>query len=119
MADYIASDLDCDEKNAWGTDPLVFAALNDEFNFKLDVAASEDNTLCELYLTSEIDALKEDWSGVLKHGLGNDTKLNAWCNPRMAVVLFSDLWIKQLSKKLKALPRQCWYRRHSMHNGYH
>ena len=39
--DVISSDLDSDMKNSWGTDPVIFRALNKEFNFALDAAAND------------------------------------------------------------------------------
>lgn len=60
------------EKDSWQTDIRVFNKLNAEFNFGLDAAASDDNTLCDLYLTKERDALKCNWSKYTK---------TVWCNP--------------------------------------
>lgn len=46
----------------WRTPPEVFAALDAEFLFTLDAAASEDDHLVPWYLTPEDDALSADWS---------------------------------------------------------
>ena len=62
MSDLISSELDSDMKNSWRTDPRVFKALDDEFNFDLDTCASDDNYLVSNYLTIEHDALTVDWS---------------------------------------------------------
>ncbi len=62
MTDYISSDLDKDSKNSWSTDPVVFNALDREFDFRLDAAASDSNYKCDDYLTKEDDALTVDWS---------------------------------------------------------
>ncbi len=59
--DLISSDLSADMKNSWRTDPVIFSALNKEFNFCLDVAASDDNHLCEEYYTKDLDALSHCW----------------------------------------------------------
>ena len=40
----------------------IFAALDDEFHFDLDAAASAEDAKCGLYLTAEDDALDCDWS---------------------------------------------------------
>ena len=56
-------------KDLWSTPRGLFNKLNDEFNFTLDVAASDKNHLCDNYITEEIDGLVSDW------GESN------WCNP--------------------------------------
>jgi len=66
MADLITSELDVDMKNSWRTDPEVFNALNKEFNFSLDAAASHDNYLVPNYLTKKEDALSVDWFSACK-----------------------------------------------------
>ncbi len=43
-------------KNIWKT-------LSKEFDFTIDVCASDSNHLLERYYTKEIDALKQDWNG--------------------------------------------------------
>ncbi len=45
----------------WETPAEVFDALNREFRFTLDAAASDTNHKCERYLTVEEDGLKSDW----------------------------------------------------------
>jgi len=47
MSDIISSELDSDLKNSWATDPYVFAALNQEFDFSLDAAASDERNLLQ------------------------------------------------------------------------
>lgn len=71
MSDYISSTIDVDKKDSWGTDPVIFKAMNEEFRFTLDGAASEENSLCESYFTINDDALNQDWS---EHK-------NVWINP--------------------------------------
>ncbi len=61
MGDLITSDLDAELKNSWGTDPAVFAALNKEFDFSLDAAASFDNYLVPEFLNEKDNALIVDW----------------------------------------------------------
>ena len=51
MKDLISSDLDADMKNSWGTDPVIFNAMNKEFNFSLDAAANDKNHKVDWYLT--------------------------------------------------------------------
>ena len=47
----------------WGTPQELFNRLNKEFNFTLDVCASEENAKCPKYYTKEEDALKQEWGG--------------------------------------------------------
>ena len=58
--DYISSDLDADMKNSWGTDPVIFNAMNKEFNFGLDAAANDQNHKCFVYLTKNDDAFSKN-----------------------------------------------------------
>jgi len=57
------------ENGEWGTPQVFFDKLYTEFHFVLDVAATEKNTKCPLYLDKEFDGLSVVW-------------LNGWyCNP--------------------------------------
>lgn len=59
-----------DEVDDRGTDPELFAELNERFGpFTLDVAAAPHNAKCKRYYTKEHDGLLLPWSGVV------------WCNP--------------------------------------
>ena len=64
------------------TPPKLFAELNEEFGFTLDVAASRENALTSAYYDIEQDGLKQPWGGVV------------WCNPP-----YSDLrsWVYKAS----------------------
>jgi phage N-6-adenine-methyltransferase len=66
-----------------GTPPEVFDPLNKEFKFTLDVAASDENALCDSYYTKEDDGTKQDWGG---H--------TVWCNPP-----FDHLSLKAFTQK--------------------
>jgi phage N-6-adenine-methyltransferase len=48
----------------WETPPDLFATLNSEFGFTIDLAATTQNALCPLYFDREADALKQKWEGV-------------------------------------------------------
>ena len=52
-----------DKKN-WETPQKFFDALNEEFHFTLDAAASHENHKCENYYTEEQDGLVQDWGGI-------------------------------------------------------
>ena len=49
------------KKMDWCTPKGVFAALNDEFDFVLDAAASDKNAKCGDYYTEKDDALTQSW----------------------------------------------------------
>ena len=57
------------ERTDWETPAGLFADLDAEFSFTLDVAATAENAKCPLYFTPEQDGLKQRWAGV------------CWCNP--------------------------------------
>lgn len=48
-------------RNEWRTPPELFSALHREFDFKVDVAATPDNTLCKNFYTAENSALTASW----------------------------------------------------------
>ena len=48
----------------WGTPQDLFDAVNEEFCFTLDVAASGDNAKCARFFTKDDDGLSQPWSGV-------------------------------------------------------
>lgn len=47
----------------WGTPQEFFDRLNAEFNFDIDVCATEFDHKCEKYFTPEQDALTQKWEG--------------------------------------------------------
>lgn len=51
------------------TPRALWDALDEEFGFTLDVAASAENALTEAYFDLETNGLEQPWSGVV------------WCNP--------------------------------------
>jgi phage N-6-adenine-methyltransferase len=49
-------------KDEWRTPPELFGALNSVFDFTLDVAATDDNALCERYFTADhLNGLNVSW----------------------------------------------------------
>lgn len=50
-------------KDEWRTPKWLFDALDNEFRFILDPAATENNTLCEWYFDKEEDGLRSPWFG--------------------------------------------------------
>lgn len=66
-------------RDAYQTPPELFAALNAEFNFKVDVASSAGNKLCEIYIDEALNALQCDWLPDPDNGI---TEWHfCWCNP--------------------------------------
>jgi len=66
-------------RDSYQTPREVFAALNAEFDFRLDVCASIQNALVPFYITEREDCLTADW---LYYARGVDfTGWYAWCNP--------------------------------------
>lgn len=53
----------------WATPKDLFAMLDSEFGFDLDVASTDENALCEKHYTKADDGLSKPWSGTV------------WCNP--------------------------------------
>ena len=45
----------------WSTPQNLFDELNKEFNFTLDVCASDWNAKCQRFFTEKEDGLKQDW----------------------------------------------------------
>jgi len=65
-----------EDKDRWRTPPEIFHALNAEFCFVLDAAASKENALCRSYITEMQDTLATDWKAVMP-----DIPGYAWLNP--------------------------------------
>ena len=65
----------------WATPQDFFDTLNSEFNFDLDVCATDDNAKCGRYFTKEQDGLKQKWGGSFIATLLMDERLeNGWRN---------------------------------------
>lgn len=54
----------------WATPQDFFDALNAEFDFTLDAAASADNAKCAKFFDEAVDGLAQSWEGE-----------RVWCNP--------------------------------------
>lgn len=64
--------------NEWSTPQYVFDELNKEFNFNLDVCASDWNAKCEKYYTKEDDGLKKPWFGTCWMNPPYGKEINKW-----------------------------------------
>lgn len=97
--DIISSDLDADMKNSWGTDPVIFEAMNKEFNFALDAAANDNNHKCSFYFTKEDNALEIDWS----HHLEDYGMRPVWINPPYGKGFIKEFMNKCIEQKEKGV----------------
>jgi phage N-6-adenine-methyltransferase len=70
MTNEHKSNTPAEIKDAWQTPDALYQSLNNEFNFDCDVAASDENGLCENIIDESMDALTQDQWGV-----------SNWCNP--------------------------------------
>lgn len=75
MTDYTGSNTPPEHRDYWRTPPEIFAALNAEFCFQIDAAASAENTLCRLFITEEQDTLATNWAEMIS------APGYAWLNP--------------------------------------
>lgn len=48
----------------WATPQDFFDKYNREFNFQIDVCATQDNAKCKEYFTEEQDGLSLEWTGI-------------------------------------------------------
>jgi DNA (cytosine-5)-methyltransferase 1 len=72
---------DRSKKDLWQTPKHVFNALDSHYNFGLDAAASDDNFLCDCYLTESDDAISFSWCDLVGEGGW------VWCNPPYSKIM--------------------------------
>ncbi|VEJ54578.1 phage N-6-adenine-methyltransferase [Pragia fontium] len=77
MTDFAGSNTAPEFRDLWQTPPEIFAALNQEFNFTLDAAASQYNHLCPDFIDEQTDALTVPWN----------TAGSIWLNPPYSSIL--------------------------------
>ncbi len=58
------------ESIVWGTPIKLFAPIDEEFGFTLDVCAISENAKCERFFTPQDDGLSQSWENEV-----------CWCNP--------------------------------------
>jgi len=103
MSDLISSDLSEDMKNSWGTDRRVSGAMDLEFNFDMDAAASHKNHLFPVYLTKEDNALEVDWSKITLHHETDITVKTVWVNPPYGRGMIKKFMQKCIEQKEKGV----------------
>ena len=62
--------------DTWATPKPVFEYYNSRYDFACDVAASDENHLCDKYITEDEDCLSSNWNG-----FGLESGDYVWCNP--------------------------------------
>ena len=89
MTDFGGSKTPKNERDYWQTPIEIFNALDREFGFWLDAAASESNALCAHYLTELDDSLNSEWTSCG----------SIWCNPP-----YSDIspWVEKAAEQCMA-----------------
>ena len=74
------SDTETSEKDLWQTPVELFIALNNEFYFDVDICASAENALCDLYFDKEHSALGLEWDNPPNKRGSHEIK-SAFINP--------------------------------------
>src|SRR5688572_10793273 len=74
------------ERDNLGTDPALFAKLDERFGFTLDACATPVNAKCSRYYTVEDDGLTQSWAGE-----------RVWCNPPFSQIAawVEKAWLEQ------------------------
>lgn len=88
MSDYGGSATPQNQRDLWRTPVEIFNALDLEFGFYLDAAASLENTLCSHFINEKTNALKTEW---VSYG-------SIWVNPP-----YSDItpWILKAAEECR------------------
>jgi phage N-6-adenine-methyltransferase len=72
------------KREDWGTPPDFFQALDTEFGFTLDAAASPANALCPRYWTKADNALVQPWTGIVFLNPPYGRGIEKWGHPLKA-----------------------------------
>ncbi len=83
-------DADSENKTSWETPAAMFKALDDEFHFQLDPAATVENRKCSIYFTKEVDGLTQPWA-----------PLRTFVNPPYGRRM-SGLWVAKAAEECQA-----------------
>lgn len=59
---YTGSKTPTEIRDLWQTPKALFDYYDNRFDFNFDMAASEDNALCDVFFTKESCALTTDWT---------------------------------------------------------
>ena len=78
----------------WGTPQDLYDELHVEFNFQIDLAATERNTKCSLFFSRGDDALVQSWHNTR-------TRLRGWLNPPYSRKFSRAFILKAAAERLK------------------
>jgi site-specific DNA-methyltransferase (adenine-specific) len=84
------------ENNEWATPQWFFDYFNSIYDFKVDLAATDRNTKCGIYLTKAQNSLNQDWS---------QYKGWLWCNPPYGRQL--PQWVEKAYIEMKKGAKIC------------
>lgn len=91
------------KRQDWETPQEFFDALDREFHFVLDVAATRGNAKCKNFFTEEDNGLEQNWGGIEQiNGPFPNTLARTgavWCNPPCSKQL--GKWVKKASEESK------------------
>ena len=102
------------DRDSWQTPPWLFAALNAEFCFALDAAASSENALCPLHFTILDDSTVQCW----RSALADTERKTVYCNPPYSRGSKEKFFAKAVEEKAKgitsvfvvpSLPSEGWF----------
>ena len=80
-----------DQKDLWQTPKALFHTLDQEFDFDLDVCASDGNALCSTYFTERDSALDNEWDNFYHNS-------NSFMNPPYSQ---TELFLNRASEQSK------------------
>ena len=66
------------KNTTWETPQWLFNQLDKEFNFELDVCATDDNAKCSKYFTPQENGLKQKWEGICWMNPPYGREIGAW-----------------------------------------
>ena len=78
------------DRDNLGTDPALFATLDERFGFTLDVAASAANAKCPHWYDRDANGLERSWGGG-----------RVWCNPPYSEI---RAWVEKAWREWMAWP---------------
>lgn len=83
----VSKTLFSSNSDEWATPQDLFDEMNDEFNFDLDVCATDENHKCPEYYTKEQDGLSKNWGG-----------RRVWLNPPYSQI---DKWVEKAFRETR------------------
>ena len=83
----VSKTLFSSNSDEWATPQNLFDEMNNEFNFDLDVCATDENHKCPEYYTKEQDGLSQNWGG-----------RRVWLNPPYSQI---DKWVEKAFRETR------------------